>query len=61
MLKERVITAIVLLLILLGAYWAGPVWLSAVMAVGFFRAQWEWFKLARVPSWIAALSRRLLD
>ena len=35
MLKERVITAIVLLLILLGAYWAGPVWFSAVMAIGF--------------------------
>ncbi|HIU72720.1 MAG TPA: phosphatidate cytidylyltransferase [Candidatus Aphodousia faecipullorum] len=55
MLKERVITAIVLLLILLGAYWAGPVWFSAVMAVGFFLAQWEWFKLARVPSWIAGI------
>lgn len=50
MLKQRVITAIVLLLILIGAYMLGPVAFAAVMAVGFILAQWEWLRLSGLSS-----------
>ena len=55
MLKQRVITAIVLLLILIGAYCLGPVAFAGVMAVGFALAQWEWLKLAGLTSLASAL------
>ena len=55
MLKQRVITAIVLLLILIGAYCLGPVAFVGVMAVGFALAQWEWLKLAGLTSLASAL------
>lgn len=55
MLKQRVITAIVLLLILIGAYSLGPVAFAGVMAVGFALAQWEWLKLAGLTSLASAL------
>ena len=50
MLKQRVITAIVLLLILIGAYWLGPVAFAGVMAIAFILAQWEWLKLSGLSS-----------
>lgn len=55
MLKQRVITAIVLLLILIGAYMLGPVAFAAVMAIGFILAQWEWLKLAGLSSVASAV------
>ena len=55
MLKQRVITAIVLLLILIGAYCLGPVAFAGVMAIGFALAQWEWLKLAGLTSLASAL------
>ena len=55
MLKQRVITAIVLLLILIGAYCLGPVAFAGVMAIGFALAQWEWLKLAGLSSAASAL------
>lgn len=55
MLKQRVITAIVLLLILIGAYCLGPVAFAGVMSVGFALAQWEWLKLAGLTSLASAL------
>ena len=55
MLKQSVITAIVLLLILIGAYCLGPVAFAGVMAVGFALAQWEWLKLAGLTSLASAL------
>ena len=42
MLKQRVITAIVLLLILIGSYMLGPVAFAGVMAIAFILAQWVW-------------------
>lgn len=50
MLKQRVITAIVLLLILIVSYLMGPVVFAGVMAVGFILAQWEWLKLSGLSS-----------
>ena len=50
MLKQRVITAIILLLILIGSYCLGPVAFAGVMAVGFALAQWECLKLAGLSS-----------
>ena len=55
MLKQRVITAIVLLLILIGSYWLGPVEFAGVMAVAFILAQWEWLKLAGLSSAVSAV------
>lgn len=55
MLKQRVITAIVLLLILIGSYMLGPVAFSGVMAIAFILAQWEWLKLSGLNSIISAL------
>ena len=49
MLKQRVITAIVLLLILIGSYMLGPVAFAGVMAIAFILAQWEWLKLSITP------------
>lgn len=60
MLKQRVITAIILLIVLIGAYMAGPVVLSGVMAVGFSLALWEWLKLAEISSKASALVATLL-
>lgn len=60
MLKQRVITAIVLLLILLASYWAGPVAFCAVMAIAFFLAQWEWLRLAGIQSWVAGVVAAIL-
>lgn len=55
MLKQRVITAIVLLLILIGSYMLGPVAFAGVMAIAFILAQWEWLKLSGLNSIISAL------
>ena len=55
MLKQRVITAIVLLLILIGAYWLGPVAFAGVMAIAFILAQWEWLKLSGLSSAASAV------
>lgn len=55
MLKQRVITAIVLLLILIGSYMLGPVAFVGVMAIAFILAQWEWLKLSGLNSIISAL------
>ena len=55
MLKQRVITAIVLLLILIGAYCLGPVAFAGVMAIAFALAQWGWLKLAGLSSPVSAL------
>lgn len=55
MLKQRVITAIVLLLILVGSYCLGPVTFAGVMAIAFALAQWEWLKLAGLSSVASAL------
>ena len=55
MLKQRVITAIVLLLILIGSYMLGPVAFAGVMAIAFIVAQWEWLKLSGLNSIISAL------
>lgn len=41
MLKQRVITAIILLAVLIASYLAGPVVFAGVMAIGFGLAQWE--------------------
>ena len=55
MLKQRVITAIVLLLILIGSYMLGPAAFAGVMAIAFILAQWEWLKLSGLNSIISAL------
>lgn len=55
MLKQRVITAIVLLLILIGSYMLVPVAFAGVMAIAFILAQWEWLKLSGLNSIISAL------
>lgn len=55
MLKQRVITAIVLLLILIGSYMLGPVAFAGAMAIAFILAQWEWLKLSGLNSIISAL------
>lgn len=60
MLKQRVITAIVLLVVLIGAYMAGPVVLSGVMAIGFTVALWEWLKLAGINTKASALVAAVL-
>ncbi len=60
MLKQRVITAIVLLIVLIGAYMAGPVVLSGVMAIGFTVALWEWLKLAGINTKASALVAAVL-
>lgn len=60
MLKQRVITAIVLLAVLIGAYMASPVVLSGVMAVGFTLALWEWLKLAGITAKASALVSAVL-
>lgn len=60
MLKQRVITAIILLIVLIGAYMAGPVVLSGVMAIGFTVALWEWLKLAGINTKASALVAAVL-
>ena len=60
MLKQRVITAIVLLIVLIGSYIAGPVVLSGVMAIGFTVALWEWLKLAGINTKASALVAAVL-
>ena len=60
MLKQRVITAIVLLIVLIGSYMAGPVVLSGVMAIGFTVALWEWLKLAGINTKASALVAAVL-
>ena len=60
MLKQRVITAIVLLIVLIGAYMAGPVVLSGVMAIGFTVVLWEWLKLAGINTKASALVAAVL-
>ena len=60
MLKQRVITAIILLIVLIGAYLAGPVVLSGVMAIGFTVALWEWLKLAGINTKASALVAAVL-
>lgn len=50
MLKQRVLTAIVLLAILLPALWADSVWPFAVLSLAFIGAAgWEWGRLNGLP------------
>lgn len=53
MLKQRVITAIILLAILIASYLAGPVVFAGVMAIGFGLAQWEWLRLAGLSNMVS--------
>jgi phosphatidate cytidylyltransferase len=52
-LKQRVITAVVLLAVFLAAAAAGRTALNVVLAVLFGTAAYEWFRLARHPNAIA--------
>lgn len=53
MLKQRVITAIILLAVLIASYLAGPVVFAGVMAIGFGLAQWEWLRLAGLSNMVS--------
>ncbi len=55
MLKLRIITAAVLLLILTFAIWAGPFCFAAVMAVAFGLALYEWLRIGNLGPVPAAL------
>ncbi|MBR2960237.1 MAG: phosphatidate cytidylyltransferase, partial [Burkholderiaceae bacterium] len=55
MLKQRVITAIVLLAIIVAAYMVSEVAFALVMGVGFTLALWEWLKFAGITSKSSAL------
>ena len=55
MLKQRVITAIVLLAIIIAAYMVSEVAFAFVMGIGFTLALWEWLKLAGIASKASAL------
>ncbi len=54
MLKQRVITALVLMAILLPALWADALWPFAVLSLVFVAAGgWEWARLNDAPGWRA--------
>ena len=53
MLKQSVITAIILLAVLIASYLAGPVVFAGVMAIGFGLAQWEWLRLAGLSNMVS--------
>jgi phosphatidate cytidylyltransferase len=54
MLKQRVITALALMAILLPALWAEPLWPFALLSLAFIAAAgWEWSRLNGAPGWRA--------
>lgn len=48
MLKQRIITALVLLAILAGSIWISPLAFAAVMTFSVSAALWEWLRMLRV-------------
>lgn len=50
MLRLRVLTAVVLLLVLLGALWLGPRAFTTFAAIAFGAAMFEWLRLAAWPA-----------
>jgi phosphatidate cytidylyltransferase len=54
MLKQRVITALILMGILLPALWADQLWPFALLSLAFIAAAgWEWARLNDAPGWRA--------
>ena len=52
MLKQRVITALILMAILLPALWAQALWPFALLSLLFVAAGgWEWARLNDAPGW----------
>ncbi len=57
MLKQRVITAIVMLLVLLPAmFYTSPVPFAAIAFVLICAAAWEWARLNQAPGWLSYVS-----
>lgn len=57
MLKQRVITAIVMLLVLLPAmFYPSPVPFAVVAGILLCAAGWEWARLNQAPAWLSYLS-----
>lgn len=50
MLRLRVITAVVLVLVLIGALWLGPLAFATFAAIAFGAAMYEWLRLAAWPA-----------
>ncbi len=50
MLRQRIITAVVLLIVLLGALWLGPRAFATFAAIAFGAAMFEWLRLAAWPA-----------
>lgn len=53
MLQQRIITAVILLIVIIAALWIGPLAFTAVAALAMGACLWEWLRLA---NWNSALS-----